>query len=131
MRRTGPELQDRSLQLRGLVQVMAVDGVLDASQRGRIHTCASVWDFNAAYVDAAIDSVLENVHFPMTPPLFNSKATAEAFLREAVHVALCDGEFHSREREWLMAAAQLNGVDSDALFQAIEVASPPAGPRSA
>ena len=102
---TGPELQDRGLHLRGIVQMMAVDRVLDAVQRAHIQAWAAEHGFDAGYVDASIDSVFENRHFLTAPPRFSSRTAAEAFLREAALVAVCDGEFHPQEREWLLAAA--------------------------
>ena len=117
---TGSEFQDRGLHLRGLVQMMAVDRVLDAAQRAHIHAWAAAHGFDAAYVDAAIDSVFENQHFPTAPPRFSNRPAAEAFLREAALVAVCDGEFHPQEREWLLAAAQVNGIDAQEALRAIE-----------
>ena len=116
----GPELQDRGLHLRGIVQMMAVDRVLDAAQRAHIQAWAAEHGFEAAYVDASIDSVFENEHFVTAPPRFSSRPAAEAFLREAALVALCDGEFHPMEREWLLAAANANGIDAQIALQAIE-----------
>jgi hypothetical protein len=116
---TGPDLQDVGLWLRGLVQVLAVDQVLDDAQRERVRAFAVHHGFDATYVDAAIDSVLKNEHFPWTPPRFNRRATAEEFLREAVHVAVCDGALHPREREWLLETARLNGIDPDVVLDAL------------
>jgi hypothetical protein len=122
---SGPDLQDVGLYLRGLVQVMAVDSVLDDAQRERVRAFAARHGFDAAYVDAAIASVLDNEHFPRMPPRFNRKATAEEFLREAAHVALCDGTLHPREREWLLEAARHNGVDTALVLDALQGAAPP------
>jgi len=116
----GPELQDRGLHLRGIVQMMAVDRVLDAAQRAHIQAWAAAHGFDAAYVDASIDFVFENQHFPTAPPRFSTRLAAEAFLREAALVALCDGEFHPQEREWLLAAANANSIDAKAALQIIE-----------
>ncbi len=116
---TGPELQDRGLHLRGLVQMMAVDRVLDAAQRAHIHAWAAEHGFDPAYGDAAIDSALENRHFPTEPPRFSTREAAEAFLRDAALVAVCDGEFHPEERAWLLAAARANGIDAQQALQAI------------
>jgi DnaJ-domain-containing protein 1 len=124
---TGPELQDRGLHLRGLVQMMAADRVLAPAQRAHIHAWAAAHGFEAAYVDAAIDSVLENQHFPTAPPRFSNRPAAEAFLRAAALVAVCDGELHPQEREWLLAAAHANGIDAQVALQAIED-SPLPGP---
>jgi tellurite resistance protein len=116
----GQDLQDVGLHLRGLVQVMVLDRVLDATQSERVRAFAARHGFDAAYVDAAIESALDNEHFPRMPPRFNRRETAEEFLREAVVVALCDGELHAREREWLIEAARHNDVDLAVLLDAVE-----------
>jgi hypothetical protein len=122
---TGPDLQDVGLCLRGLVQILAVDQVLDEAQRERVRAFALRHGFDASWVDAAIESVLHNEHFPLTPPRFNSKVTAEEFLLEAVHVALCDGTLHPREREWLLETARQNGIDLAVVLDALRAAEHP------
>lgn len=122
----GPELEDRGLHLRGIVQMMAVDRVLDAAQRAHIQAWAAERGFDAAYVDASIDSVFENAHFVTDPPRFNSRLAAEAFVREAALVASCDGEFHPQEREWLLGAAHVNGIDAQAVLQVVSTTLPEA-----
>lgn len=120
---SGPDLQDIGLYLRGLVQIMAVDSVLDDAQKERVRAFAVRHGFDASYVDTAIASVLDNEHFPRMPPRFNRRATAEEFLREAAHVALCDGTLHAREREWLLEAARHNEVDPALVLDAFQAAS--------
>jgi DnaJ-domain-containing protein 1 len=119
---SGPDLQDIGLFLRGLVQVLAVDNVLDDKQRERVQAFAARHGFDASYVDTTIASVLDNEYFPRVPPRFNRKATAEDFLREAAHLALCDGSLHPREREWLLEAARHNEVDTAVVLEALGAA---------
>ena len=121
---SGPDLQDIGLYLRGLVQVMAADHILDAAQRERVLAFAARHGFDPGYVDAAIASVLENEHFPRLPPRFNHRATAEEFLREAAVVALCDGALHPRERDWLLEAARHNDVEEAVVLEALDAAAP-------
>jgi tellurite resistance protein len=127
---SGPDLQDIALYLRGLVQMMAADHALDAGQRERVLSFAARHGFDAGYVEAAIASVLANAHFPLLPPRFNHRATAEEFLREAAVVALCDGALHPREREWLLEAARHNDVEEAVVLEvlgAFGAAAPLAG----
>lgn len=100
--------------------MMAVDRVLDAAQRAHIQAWAAEHGFDPAYVDASIDSVFENQHFLTDPPRFSSRPAAEAFVREAALVAFSDGEFHPQEREWLLAAANVNGIDAQVALQVID-----------
>lgn len=100
--------------------MMAVDRVLDAAQRAHIQAWAAEHGFDPAYVDASIDSVFDNPHFLTDPPRFSSRPAAVAFVREAALVAFSDGELHPQEREWLLAAANANGIDAQAVLQVIE-----------
>lgn len=127
MKHAGADLQDVGSYLRGLVQVMAVDHVLDEAQRQRVLAFAGRHGFDPGYVDAAIASVLHNEHFPRLPPRFNSRATAEEFLREAAELALVDGTLHPHEREWLLEAARHNDVDPASVFGPLAAGGAEAG----
>jgi hypothetical protein len=116
---TGADLQDLGLYLRGLVQLMAADRVLDAAQRERIRAYAIEQGFAGGFIDDAMDSVLENEHFPSTPPRFHNAGTAVNFLRDAARLALCDGALHPREERWLMEAARQNEVDPKIVTEAL------------
>jgi hypothetical protein len=126
---SGPDLQDVGLYLRGLVQLMAADRNLDAAQKRRIHAYAAEQGFDARFIENAMDSVLDNEHFPQTPPRFHSPDTALRFLRDAVLLALCDGVLHPREQQWLLAAARQNGIDPSVVTEALSGAGgDPANP---
>lgn len=116
---TGSDLQDLGLYLRGLVQLMAADRVLDTTQRDRVRAFAVEQGFAANFVDEAMDSVLENEHFPRTPPRFHSAATARRFLRDAARLALCDGVLHPREESWLIDAARHNDIEPAVVVDAL------------
>jgi hypothetical protein len=116
---SGSDLQDVGLYLRGLVQLMAADHNLDPSQRERIRAYAMEQGFDPGFVEDAMDSVLDNEHFPRTPPRFHNAGTALSFLRDAALLALCDGVLHPREESWLLEAARHNGVDPAIVVQAL------------
>jgi len=122
---TGADLQDVGLYLRGLVQLMAADRVLDAAQRERIRAYAIEQGFAGGFVEDAMDSVLQNEHFPRTPPRFHNQGTAVNFLRDAARLALCDGALHPREERWLMEAARQNEVDPTIVREALASAAVP------
>jgi hypothetical protein len=122
---TGADLQDLGLYLRGLVQLMAADRVLDATQRERIRAYAIEQGFAGGFVDDAMDSVLENAHFPRTPPRFHDPSTAVSFLRDAARLALCDGTLHPREERWLLETARQNEIDPSIVTDALAIAETP------
>ncbi len=129
---SGPDLQDLGLYLRGLAQIMAADRSLDADQRSRIRAYAAEQGFDSRFVDEAMDSVLDNAHFPRTPPRFHNGETALRFLRDAALLAMSDGVLHPRERHWLLEAARRNGVDPAvvmAVIAGVAGASPTPPPR--
>ena len=116
---SGADLQDLGLYLMGLVQLMAADGNLDAAQRERIRAYAVEQGFDGHFVEDAMDTVLENEHFPRMPPRFQSAATAIRFLGDAARLALCDGVLHPREEQWLLEAARHNGIDPTAVVEVL------------
>lgn len=113
MKLTAEDYQDLGHYLQGLLQVMAADNHLHEEQKARIRQFAAKHSFEKGYVERAIQTVLENPHIPRIPPRFHSKHTAQMFLAEAVELALCDGELHPAERQWLSDAALRNGFSAD------------------
>jgi hypothetical protein len=130
---SGADLQDLGLYLMGLVQLMAADRNLDAAQRDRIRAYAIEQGFDGRFVEDAMDTVLENEHFPSMPPRFQSATTAMTFLSDAARLALCDGVLHPREEMWLFEAARHNGIDPatvvEALFDVREAGDAPTEPN--
>jgi len=116
---TGPDLQDAGLYLRGLVQLMAADAELATAEHERIRSWAVGQGFDTGFVDEAIGSVLQNQHFPRTPPRFHRQEVARAFLEDAVGLAVCDGVLHPREEAFLLDVARTNGIDPAEVIQAL------------
>lgn len=116
----GQDLQDVSLYLQGLLQVMAADGHLHDTQRQAVLAYARRSGFSIHFVDNAINSVLKNEHFPSVPPRFNSQRTALEFLREAARIAVCDGLLHPKEQAWLMEAAVRNSLEPGVVLDILD-----------
>lgn len=108
---TPEDYQDLGNYFQGLLQIMAVDNQLPESQKERVRAFAASKGFEKRYIHRAIDTVLENQHIPRVPPRFHSAETARSFLAEAASVAVCDGELHPLESQWILEAARINGVD--------------------
>jgi tellurite resistance protein len=117
---SGSDLMDLGLFLRGLIQIMASDGQLHPEQKKRIIAFAESKGFSRSYIEETIESVLENRYFPKEPPQFNNKETAAEFLEEAARIAICDGSLHPHEKEWLLAAAQSNGLDKKPILRILD-----------
>ena len=92
------DLQDIGLYLQSLLQVMAVDGHLHEKQQQRIRAYGERVGFEQRYVEKTMVDVLNNKYMPSTPPKFNSSITAREFLRNAIELAICDGQLHPREK---------------------------------
>jgi len=114
------DYEDLGKYFQGLLQIMAVDNDLHESQKERIRAFAAAQGFEKRYFHRAIDTVLDNPHIPRVPPRFHSRETARLFLVEAAHVAVCDGELHPLESQWILEAARINGLDISPIEQILD-----------
>ena len=123
LRSLGPDdLQDIGLYLQSLLLIMAADGHLHPLEQEKVRAYALDRGFEKRYVENIMASVLDNKHMPQSPSKFNSQATAREFLNDAVELAMCDGEIHVHEKEWLLASARANGLDPEVIRNAIRAA---------
>jgi uncharacterized tellurite resistance protein B-like protein len=114
------DYEDLGNYFQGLLQIMAVDNNLHEKQKDRIRAFALSQGFEKGYIEKAIETVLDNRHIPRIPPKFHSSQTARLFLVEAAHVAVCDGELHPLESDWILRAARRNGLDISFIQRILE-----------
>ena len=114
---TAEAYQDIGNYFQGLLQIMAVDNNLHERQKERIRAFAAAQGFEKGYIERAIETILDNRHIPRVPPRFNSRQTARLFLLEAAHIAVCDGELHPLENDWILEAARINQLDLTSIRQ--------------
>lgn len=120
MKHTAEDYQDLGNYLQGLLQIMAVDNHLHEKQKERIRAFAAAQGFEKGYIERAIETILDNRHIPRVPPRFHSTQTARLFLVEAAQIAVCDGELHPLENDWILEAARINGLDLTSIQRILE-----------
>ncbi len=77
-------------------------------------------DFDRRFCAATIDELLSNVHITRAPVIFDDENIKECFFRDALRVALVDGEFHPKELSWLRKMARANDKTDEWLDSIIE-----------
>jgi hypothetical protein len=104
-------LVDRGNYYRGLLVLIRRDRVISTQERELMIRLGQALDFDKRFCENAIDDLLKNPHIKDRAIGFSEKVTAEAFLKDAILLALVDGELHPRELSWLKTVAAANGLD--------------------
>jgi hypothetical protein len=102
-------LLERSNYYRGLLVLSGKDRIIDPRERQLMLEIGKLLDFERRFCEAAIDDLLVNTHIKKEPVLFSNPSIAECFFRDAVRLALIDGDLNPRELRWLRRVAQANG----------------------
>jgi hypothetical protein len=103
-------LPERGNYYRGLLVLIRRDQSISEQERELMIQFGQTLDFDKRFCEAAIDELMRNPHIKADPIRFTHKRTAESFLRDALRLALVDGELHPKELSWLKAIADANGV---------------------
>ncbi len=102
-------LVDRSNYYRGLLVLTGRDRIIDPRERDLMLQIGKMLDFEKRFCEAAIDDLMVNPHLMKEPVVFSGPAVAECFFRDAVRLALVDGEINPQELRWLRRVAKANG----------------------
>jgi hypothetical protein len=104
-------LIERGEYYRGLLVLIRRDRFISEKERELMMQLGQALDFDRRFCENAIDDILKNPHIKDRPIRFSEKVIAEAFLKDAISLALADGELHPKELSWLQAIANANGLD--------------------
>jgi hypothetical protein len=102
-------LNVRSDYYRALLVLLRRDRVIHPRERDLMIRIGEMLDFDRRFCEAAINDLLSNAHITRTPVIFADENIKDCFFRDALRVALVDGEFHPRELSWLRRMARANG----------------------
>jgi hypothetical protein len=94
------------------------DRIIDTRERNLLLQIGDIFDFDRRFCNSTIDDLLSNVHISRKPVIFSDDTILECFFRDALRVALVDGNFHPLESHWLRRVAHSNGR-TDRWFNAI------------
>ncbi len=106
-------LDERGKYYRGLLVLIRRDRIINEKERELMLQVGRQLDFDCRFCENAIDDILRNPNITDRPIKFLEKTTAEDFVRDAVALALSDGELHPHELAWLKAIAEENGIDPE------------------
>ncbi len=110
----------RSNYYKALLVLLKRDRIIHARERELMIRIGAMLDFDRRFCETAINELLSNTHITRTPVVFADENVKECFFRDAVRVALVDGEFHPRELSWLRRMARANGKSNRWLDSIIE-----------
>jgi hypothetical protein len=105
-------LSERGNYYRGLLVLIRKDREINTRERELMVQFGQVLDFDKRFCEAAIGDLMGNKHIRDEPVTFSDRAIAECFLRDAVLLALVDGDLHPKEVTWLKSVADANQVDN-------------------
>jgi hypothetical protein len=105
------KLADRGDYYRGLLVLIRRDRVISEQERELMIHYGESLDFDRRFCESAIDDLLINPHIKAEPIQFSDVETAKSFLRDALRLALSDGNLHPKELSWLQTIATANGLD--------------------
>jgi hypothetical protein len=111
---------DRSNYVKGLLLLMGKDKKITDDERDFLHNVAETLSFDKKFIDGAINELFENDFLGDEPPLFSQKQYAEAFLRDAIQLALIDNDLSNAEFDWLQSIAVSNDLSDAWLNNEIE-----------
>jgi hypothetical protein len=120
---TNIPLKDRGMYYRGLLVLIRRDQTIDAQERGLMIQIGEALDFDRRFCEAAIDDLMKNPHIKAEPVQFPDRKTAEAFINDALALALVDGNIHPKELSWVKAVAEANGISGKYLSKKMEKAA--------
>lgn len=106
-------LSERGEYYRGLLVLIRKDWIISEEERALMIQLGQRLDFDKRFCENVIDEVMKNPHIKDRPTKFSNRAIAESFLRNAILLSFSDGELHSRERSWLEAVANANGIENE------------------
>ena len=111
---------DRSNYVKGLLLLMGKDKKITDDERDFLHNVAETLSFDKKFIDGVINELFENKFLGDEPPLFSQKQYAEAFLRDAIQLALIDNDLSNAEFDWLQSIAASNDLSDAWLNNEIE-----------
>jgi hypothetical protein len=112
---------------KGLLVLLRRDRIIDDREKDLMLQIGEILGFDKRFCEATIDELLSNKNITRDPVVFSDETVKECFLRDAVRLALIDGEIHPSELRWLRMVAQANGLTDpwlDAVIREIREKNP-------
>ena len=111
---------DRSNYVKGLLLLIGKDNKITDSERDFLQKIGSALSFDKKFIESAINELFDNEYLGNEPPVFSRKQYAEAFLRDAIQLALIDNDLSSEEFGWLQSISVANDLAHEWLENEVE-----------
>lgn len=105
---------------KGLLVLLRRDRIVDNREKDLMLQIGEILGFDRRFCEATINELLSNANITRDPVLFSDSTIKECFLRDAVRLALIDGNLHPSELRWLRRVAQVNGLTDQWLDNIIQ-----------
>ena len=112
-------LKDKSDYFKGLLVLSRRDRLINDEERNLLIKIGGILDFDKRFCEATIDDLLVNTNISRDPIVFPDENLKECFFRDALRLALSDGDLHPAEYRWLRQTAQANGWSKQRLDKII------------
>jgi hypothetical protein len=110
----------KSRYFRGLLVLLRRDRIIDIREKDLVLQIGEILGFDQRFCEATIEESLSNINLTREPVFFPDQRIKECFLRDALRVALVDGNLHPAEFRWLRKVAKFNGLKDQWLKAAIK-----------
>lgn len=108
---------------KGLLVLLRRDRIVDNREKELMLQIGEILGFDKRFCEATIDELLSNTNITRDPVYFSDGTIKECFFRDAVRLALIDGNLHPSELRWLRRVAHVNGLTDqwlDTIIQEIQ-----------
>jgi hypothetical protein len=112
-------LKDKSEYFKGLLVLSRRDRVINDEERDLLIKIGGILDFDKRFCEATIDDLLMNTNISRDPIVFSDENLKVCFFRDALRMALSDGDLHPAEYRWLRQTAHANGWSKQKLDKII------------
>jgi hypothetical protein len=102
--------RERGEYLRGLLLIMAADGIKDDREVKDIRNIGNQLDFEAQFIEESMQKILTNTYVSKAPPVFDKPEHAQLFVNSAIAVASSDGDIADAEYDYILRAGKANGM---------------------
>jgi len=100
----------KSQYYKGLLVLLRRDRIVHDLEKDLMLRFGDILGFEKGFCETAIDNLLSNANITRDPVFFSDDIVKECFFRDAVRLALVDGNLHPSELRWLRRVAHANGL---------------------
>jgi hypothetical protein len=118
---------EKSHYYKGLLVLLRRDRIVHAREKDLMLQIGEILGFDRRFCESTIDELLSNTNITRDPVFFPDEIIKECFFRDALRLALVDGNFHPSELRWLRKVAHFNGLTDrwlDALILEVQENNP-------